>query len=261
MDVIPVVDILGGNVVRAVRGERSAYRPIRSALCDSSEPSRVARILLERCATRKLYVADLDALLGGDAQARVIAALLASIPDLEVWLDAGFSGLAASHEILAALEPYASRVTPVFGSESLRSREEAARCFADREAAILSLDRRDGRPLDPGGCWTADAFWPSRIIVMTLDRVGASAGPDLDTIADVRQRAPHAAVIGAGGIRDADDLRAAARTGAHAWLVASALHDLRIPASPATAYRLSAPRNGDAMALRKPTPVPPKEPR
>jgi phosphoribosylformimino-5-aminoimidazole carboxamide ribotide isomerase len=261
MDVIPVVDILGGNVVRAVRGERSAYRPIRSALCDSSEPLRVARILVERCATRKLYVADLDALLGGDAQTRVIAALLASIPELEVWLDAGFDGLAASRNVLGALEPYASRVTPVFGSESLRSHEEAVRCFAHREAAILSLDRRDGRPLDPGGCWTADAFWPSRIIVMTLDRVGAFAGPDLDTIADVRYRAPHAEVIGAGGIRDADDLEAAARTGAHAWLVASALHDLRIPANATGAHRLSAPRNDDAMALREPPPVPPKEPR
>jgi phosphoribosylformimino-5-aminoimidazole carboxamide ribotide isomerase len=35
-------------------------------------------------------------------------------------------------------------------------------------------------------------------------------------------------VIGAGGIRDRGDLAAAARTGASAWLVASALHDGRI---------------------------------
>jgi len=32
-------------------------------------------------------------------------------------------------------------------------------------------------------------------------------------------------VIGAGGIRHRDDMAAAARTGASAWLVASALHD------------------------------------
>jgi phosphoribosylformimino-5-aminoimidazole carboxamide ribotide isomerase len=71
------------------------------------------------------------------------------------------------------------------------------------------------------------------VIVMTLDRVGAFAGPDLAAFADIRRRAPQAAVIGAGGIRDSDDLAAASRAGAHEWLVASALHDLRIPAADA----------------------------
>jgi phosphoribosylformimino-5-aminoimidazole carboxamide ribotide isomerase len=35
-------------------------------------------------------------------------------------------------------------------------------------------------------------------------------------------------VIGAGGLRHADDLEAAAAAGADAWLVASALHDRRL---------------------------------
>ena len=30
MQVIPVLDLLDGHVVRAVRGERTAYQPIRS---------------------------------------------------------------------------------------------------------------------------------------------------------------------------------------------------------------------------------------
>jgi phosphoribosylformimino-5-aminoimidazole carboxamide ribotide isomerase len=233
MRVVPVIDVLDGRVVRAVRGERSAYRSVESALCRSSDPLRVAAILLAYCGSRKLYIADHDALTGRAPQADVIAALLGSLPDATLWLDAGFATREDALERIAALGVHASRVTPVFGSESLRSPGDAAGCFADREWAILSLDQRNGRRLDPASCWSADALWPSRVIVMTLDRVGAFAGPDLAAFADIRRRAPQAAVIGAGGIRDSDDLAAASRAGAHEWLVASALHDLRIPAADA----------------------------
>jgi phosphoribosylformimino-5-aminoimidazole carboxamide ribotide isomerase len=73
------------------------------------------------------------------------------------------------------------------------------------------------------------------VIVMTLERVGADAGPDLDTLRAVQTRAPGAELVGAGGIRNADDLARARAAGAYAWLVASALHDGRLP--PARAAR------------------------
>src|SRR3954453_17928215 len=228
MHVIPVIDILGGDAVRAVRGERSAYRPVESALCKSSDPVRVAGILLEHCNSRKLYVADLDALLGRAPDTAITAALLAATPELELWLDGGFATRAEAAERLAAFGPDAARVTPIFGSESLQSHDEIARCFRKGERAILSLDLRLGRPLDPASCWSDASLWPDKVIVMTLDRVGAFAGPDLGTFSEVRARAPHAAVIGAGGIRNLEDLVTVARAGADAWLVASAIHDLRV---------------------------------
>ena len=215
--------------MRAVRGDRDAYRPIESPLCGTSDPLRVARILLEHCSSDKLYVADLDALLGRAPQIAVLQTLLAGLDGVELWLDGGFATREAAEERLTATGAHASRVTPVYASESLRSAREVGRCLADRERAILSLDLRQGRRLDPAACWGDPSLWPERIIVMTLDRVGAFAGPDLETFADVRRRAPDAAIIGAGGIRDPQDLAQVADAGAYAWLVASALHDLRIP--------------------------------
>ena len=94
---------------------------------------------------------------------------------------------------------------------------------------MLSLDRRDGQRLDPAGCWDRPALWPARVIVMTLERVGADAGPDLDTLRELQARAPEVSLIGAGGIRDGADLERARAAGAAAWLVASALHDGRLP--------------------------------
>jgi len=242
MKLIPVIDLMQGQVVRGVRGDRAAYRPITSALCASSDPLTVAKILCEHCAADQLYVADLDALMGGQAQTAVLRALLHAAPTLALWLDAGFTGADAADALLAELGADASRVVPVFGSESLASRVELQRCFAaDREAresgatrdgrqhtAVLSLDRRDGQRLDAAGCWDAPALWPQRVIVMTLERVGSNAGPDLDTLREVRAKSPAGFIVGAGGIRDDDDLARARDAGAGAWLVASALHDGRL---------------------------------
>ena len=237
LNLIPVVDLLQGQVVRAVRGDRKAYRPIVSALCASSDPVTVARILCDHCAARQLYVADLDALQGGAVQIAVLADLLRALPEVELWLDAGLADAAAGEALRGQLAPYASRIVLVYGSESLRSREALERCFARDEegagagqsGAALSLDRRDGQRLDHAGCWEAVDLWPKRLIVMTLERVGSGAGPDLETLQDVRRLAPGATVIGAGGIRSEEDLARASAAGADAWLVASALHDLQLP--------------------------------
>ena len=234
LNLIPVIDLLHGQVVRAVRGDRQAYRPIVSALCASSDPVTVARILCDHCAARQLYVADLDALQGGATQVAVLTELLEALPGIELWLDAGLADAPAGQALRSQLAPFASRIVLVYGSESLRSREALERCFGngadenERQAA-LSLDRRDGQRLDAAGCWDAVALWPKRLIVMTLERVGSGAGPDLDTLQEVRRLAPDAMLIGAGGIRSEDDLARAAAAGADAWLVASALHDLQLP--------------------------------
>ena len=219
-----------GQVVRAQRGQRASYRPIVSKLCNSAEPVAVARALVRHSGARQLYVADLDALQGGDMQLAALRGLVRALPGTELWLDAGFADAAAAAALQARLGDDAVRVVIVFGSESLHSRQAFEGCFAKPSHNVLSLDRRDGTPLDAAGCWDLPALWPERVIVMTLERVGADAGPDLDTLHSVQARAPAASLIGAGGIRDAADLARARAAGAAGWLVASALHDGRLPA-------------------------------
>jgi phosphoribosylformimino-5-aminoimidazole carboxamide ribotide isomerase len=248
LPVIPVLDLSHGQVVRAVRGERTAYRPVESALVAGSAPCAVAAALLARVArpglpAPPLYVADLDALQGGRPQAEVLRALLHAWPGPELWIDAGFGDAAAADALAAAVAAEgapgaddagrtagaaapadAGRLRFVFGSETLASRAALAEVAA-RPGAILSLDTRHAAPLDPAGCWEAPALWPATVIVMTLDRVGSGTGPDLATFARLRARAPDRRWIGAGGVRTAADLHAAAAAGAAGWLVASALHD------------------------------------
>lgn len=228
MQIIPVIDLKDGQVVRAVRGDRARYQPIDSLLCPGSDPAAMAQRLCEHCATDTLYLADLDALQGGKPQIVALQRLLSEQPALRLWLDAGFADAEQADGLRAALGEAGHRVTPVFGSESLRSVDALARCFAPPSEALLSLDRRGGKALDTAGLWDLPALWPQRLIVMSLDRVGSFEGPDLDTLAAVRALAPQAHLIGAGGIRHAGDLQAATAAGADAWLVASALHDGRL---------------------------------
>lgn len=228
---VPVIDLLDGQVVHAVRGERARYRPIESRLAAGSDPVAIAAALLRHSGADRLYVADLDALQGGAPQAAVLARLCAALPaHVQFWVDAGFADRSAARALAGRLGDQAARVVPVFASEALPSRAAFDDCFdpASPVQALLSLDARGGRRLDAAGCWDATERWPERVIVMTLDRVGADAGPDLATLAELRRRSPRTRFVGAGGIRHRDDLRAARRAGAEAWLVASALHDGRL---------------------------------
>lgn len=229
MQLIPVIDLMAGQVVRGVRGERSAYRPIRSSLFASSAPLDLAPRLLERAASDTLYLADLDALMGGELQFGILSALLDHLPAVHLWLDGGFRDAAAIDALRQGLGARAARVTPIVASESLADADIARRCLeAHRAHCILSLDRRQGSLLDAAGCHAHPEWWPDRVIVMTLDRVGADAGPDLDAVRALQALRPDVRLVGAGGIRDAADLQRAAESGARAWLVASALHDGRI---------------------------------
>lgn len=225
MQLIPVVDLMQGQAVRAVRGERSTYQPLRSQLCVGAEPVAVARALVAHCQARCLYIADLDALQGRAAQTEALRAVLQSLPGLQLWLDAGFANRAAAETLLACLGQWAVQVTPVYASESLRDASSLRGLFADGDQAVLSLDRRQGQRLDAAGAWHTPSAWPRRVIVMTLERVGTAAGPDLATLAQVRALSPRTQLVGSGGVRHLADLQAARDAGAHAWLVASALHD------------------------------------
>ncbi|HET7524889.1 MAG TPA: HisA/HisF-related TIM barrel protein [Burkholderiaceae bacterium] len=228
VQVIPVLDLLDGRVVRAVRGDRAAYQPIVSTLAAGSEPLTLARALLDRCARPQqesvLYVADLDAIRGRAAHVTTLARLLEQLPGLTLWLDAGFADAQQARALCARIGPAAARVRAVFGSESLRSTQALAELAGDA-SAVLSLDSKRATAIDPSGSWQRPDLWPRTVIVMTLDRVGAGSGPDLEMLQRLRGQAPDRVWVGAGGVRSAADLVAAGAAGASAWLVASALHD------------------------------------
>jgi phosphoribosylformimino-5-aminoimidazole carboxamide ribotide isomerase len=222
-EVIPVIDLMGGLVVHARLGDRSHYRPIRSCLCATARIEDVVAGLLELFPFRRLYLADLDALLGRPPQLESIDALRRAAPALPLWIDAGIR----DGSQLAAI---AERGTPVLASEAL-SAAAAERLLAACPTAILSADYRGERALGEPGLLEQLKHWPDHVIAMNLERVGSGMGPDLKRIEALRRLAPRARLYVAGGVRNARDLARCRQAGAAGALVASALHDGRISRS------------------------------
>ncbi len=78
MRVIGVVDLLAGRAVHARAGARERYRPVLAVAGARIEPGdaqSLARAYLEHLGITELYVADLDAILGGPPQSSCVAAL------------------------------------------------------------------------------------------------------------------------------------------------------------------------------------------
>ncbi|MEM2793683.1 MAG: HisA/HisF-related TIM barrel protein, partial [Candidatus Methanomethylicia archaeon] len=66
MIIIPVMDVMNGIVVHGVSGLRSQYKPLESRICSSNNPIDVADAI-RRLGFSRLYIADLDAIMGGEA--------------------------------------------------------------------------------------------------------------------------------------------------------------------------------------------------
>lgn len=227
MEIVPVLDLKGGVVVHARRGQRADYVPVRSALVDGCDPVEVARALCAAARTRRLYVADLDALAGEPADEATLSALAAVA---EAWVDAG----ATTAERAAAL----ARVgvaRNVIGTESLGTGDPS---WLDDPPLVLSVDLRDGRLVspcpelagrEPGVVVPlARALGVRELVVIDLTRVGSGSGPPLDAVAALVAALPGVAIYAGGGVRDASDLRALEAAGATGALVATALHERRI---------------------------------
>jgi phosphoribosylformimino-5-aminoimidazole carboxamide ribotide isomerase len=218
--IVPVIDLLGGVVVRARAGERASYAPIVTPLSPSAEPRAVVAGLLRAWPARHLYIADLDAIQGRGRNAAAVAAIARDFPQVEIWVDAGFS---RETEIRGFGLP--GRARPVIGTESQTGPDLVRHLGA---SAILSLDYRGEERLGPAILHDDSALWPTTVIVMTLARVGMDAGPDRARLAAVKRRAGERAVYAAGGVRDLADCEALREDGIAGALVASAIHAGRI---------------------------------
>lgn len=214
MQIIPVIDLKDGQVVHAVRGLRSQYRPIHlgSGIVDASDLGTVISGFLSLHAFKTIYIADLNAIMGDGDHQSLIAGMVNDYPEIVFWLDTGCQ--------LASLATInlPDNVRPVIGTES----QLLPPAYSD-QPYILSLDYKQ-QASGHADWFTASDVWPQDIIVMTLNRVGSNSGPDFEKLAELSGAYPGKNFVAAGGIRDMQDLRRLAEMGINAALLASALH-------------------------------------
>jgi len=223
LQAIPVIDLMGGEVVRARMGDRASYPPLRSPLSPTSDAVDVVRGLLSVYPFPTLYVADLDAIQRNGDNLAALRRIRAEFRRLRMWIDNGAADAAALEALIGA-----DLGIPVVGSESQRDSALIARAAGTSSEVVLSLDFRGDAFQGPVEILAEPEKWPRRVIVMTLARVGSAAGPDLERLAAIRSIAGGREIYAAGGVRDAADLSALKAAGAAGALIASALHEQRI---------------------------------
>jgi len=204
LDLLPAVDVAGGQAVRLVQGaagsETSYGDPLEAALA------------WQRDGASWIHLVDLDAAFGRGSNADLLADVVRRL-DVKVELS---GGIRDDESLTRALATGAARVN--IGTAALEDPQWCGRVvgeYGDRVA--IGLDVR-GRTLSARG-WTRDGgdlfevlerldkAGAARYVVTDITKDGTLRGPNLDLLRAVCERT-EAPVVASGGVSSLDDLRA-----------------------------------------------------
>ena len=241
MQILPVIDLKDGDVVRGVAGQRSTYQSVESLLAADSTVTAIATAFATQLPVDTIYVADLDAIAGQEPNWEALDQISAT--GLEIWLDAGVGDLSRAEQLGRYAQRQPQLTSVIIGLESVPDVEMLAQLWnhLGPELAVFSLDLKQGVPLTEAAAWhgldaeqiatQAVEIGFRQLIVLDLAAVGMDQGTPVEALCQRLSSAhPDVEWISGGGIRGLSDLKRLAEHGCNAALVASALHDGRLTA-------------------------------
>ena len=232
MKIIPVIDILNSEVVHAVRGKRSEYKPLESILFKSTEPVEAAKAF-KTLGFNELYMADLDAIIDCSTNFQTLKRITDET-GLNLMVDAGVTNIQRAKKLLTS---GVSKL--IVGTETLQTKNfvaDAVKLFGS-DRVVVSLDLKGNKilvKLGFDGCSDPMCLLKefkkmgvSQVIVLDLTRVGSGEGVNVDFLKSVIAEVGVEVYVG-GGVRDINDLIELKNIGASGALVATALHTGKI---------------------------------
>jgi len=223
MELIPAIDLLGGQVVRLHQGNYAA------ATVYGDDPSVWAKRFHQAGATR-LHVVDLDGARDGvPGNVAAIERILAAAP-LRVQIGGGVRTRESAERWLGV---GAERV--VLGTAAVRDPALVRElCAAHPGAVVVAIDAHGGEVkvegwLEGTGLRAAelarevDGWGVAAVLFTAIERDGTSEGPDVGTTATL-QRSLRATVIASGGIGALAHLTALREAGVRATVCGRALY-------------------------------------
>lgn len=206
LEILPAVDVAGGQAVRLVQGAAGTETRYGSPL--------EAALAWQAAGARWIHLVDLDAAFGRGSNRELLAEIVARV-DVAVELS---GGIRDDESLRAALATGCARVN--IGTAALENPEWVRRVVAEYgEKIAVGLDVRDGRLAARG--WTKDggelfevlarldADGCARYVVTDVARDGTLGGPNVELLRAVCA-ATDRPVVASGGISSLDDVRAVA---------------------------------------------------
>ena len=228
MEVIPAIDLRGGQVVRLYQGNFSRETVY------SGDPGAVATEWQDAGVSR-LHLVDLDgAREGRMVNKEAIEAVLEAVR-IPVQVGGGVRSMETARELL---EMGASRV--VFGTAAVRNPDliEAACAKLGSESVVVGVDARNGKVATQGWQHTETkkavdlmksmvSLGVNRFIYTDIDTDGTLSGPNLGSVTALMKEVA-APIISSGGIGSMEDLLALSETGVEGVIVGQALYQGKI---------------------------------
>ncbi len=229
MKVIPVLDILDGQVVHGIQGKRESYKPIVSKLVSTADPLDVVQVFGQKFGFMRFYIADLNAIQRIGDNYKILRRIKEKFPRFSFMADIGVRNLT---DIINARKDLVD--TFILGTETLESVEELDNILKNIGASkiLLSLDLKNGHLLHvPFGFQGSignflEIFMIRKIpeiLVIDLAKVGTSAGPIYPEALQIRSEYQGNIILG-GGVRNARDLELLQKKDFNGVLIATALH-------------------------------------
>ncbi len=250
--VIPVLDIMIGQVVWAKGGQRHEYRPVDSKLIQDSNPVNVARAVFNQTGCDWLYVADIDSFAGAHPNWASYDALMDA--GFKLLIDADWISNDRIDEAISkfAHAKYADGIILIVSTETIAAIEQFEVLKKVMDAGIdvcFSIDMQGDHVIAKAP--EVAALTPLQLvheayqqgvrnfILLNLETVGTGSGIDgveMETsafdrkafISEIASELPDVRLISGGGVRDHADCQAFLTAGCQQVLVASAIFDCRI---------------------------------
>jgi phosphoribosylformimino-5-aminoimidazole carboxamide ribotide isomerase len=224
MRVIAAVDIMGGSVVRLVKGDPA------NKIVYSSDPVETAK-KWEAAGADMLHIVDLDAAFSSGSNSEVVAKIAGAVK-MPVEVAGGIRSQEAAENMLGK----AARV--VIGTMAY-SDSETVKKLAKKNAGriIISIDQKDGVAMVKGwkesaGTKVADAISQfmaigiDEFLLTSIERDGTLQGPDVQTLAEATKSG--ARIIASGGIAGVEDVVRVRSAGCSSVILGKAMYDGKV---------------------------------
>lgn len=231
MDAVAVIDIKDSIVVRAVAGKRNEYQAVESRILKDGEitPLAVAAAFYEKLGIRKIYIADLDAILGDTNNIKMIKKIKNEYPDLEIILDAAFDRNNSPIPYLEEFLDYA-----VIATETIKNLSFLNELKDYKAKIIISMDLKTGSLIHNIQKWQNKTLKNivneikklgfQNFIILDLANVGTASGIS-KYIRELKIEFPELNLITGGGVKDYRDIKKLKRLQFSGVLIASAFHN------------------------------------
>ncbi|MFQ6124846.1 MAG: HisA/HisF-related TIM barrel protein [Candidatus Heimdallarchaeota archaeon] len=233
MQIIPVLDIKGYPnpiAVQAYRGERNKYRPLKSVLCDSSDPLMLATNLEHKYRISTIYVADLDGIQYKTRNWALIKEIQTKT-NLSLYLDTGIRTKEDLYHIIDLGINY-----PIIATETMLDHKEileGIEGLKQNHKIVISIDLWKGKVQsnDPSIAdkpiksllSTFDYNQVAGFIVLELTQIGTQGGVQLTPVKTALNHTSKWIITG-GGTKNLTELLELKALGIHGVLIGTALH-------------------------------------